>query len=151
MDWKEHLPADERERLEQIDRERANLTAEYRRIYDRWRKRQRRALGGVEMQTPSGHTFVVDEADSGLVAGFRWFSVCHTLKGGKTRTPYIAGKVEGRRVYLHRFLMGEPAGRVIDHIDGDPLNNCRANLRVVTHAENARGFQLDRAVSGAGL
>lgn len=150
MDWKEQLTDEERERLIQIERERASLTAEYRRIYDRCRKRQRRALDAVEFQTPSGHTFIVDRDDAPLITPYRWFSVCHTLKGGQTRTPYVAGNVDGQRVYLHRFLTAAPKGKVVDHLDGDPLNNCRINLRVVSHAENMRSFKLDKAVTGSG-
>lgn len=149
MDWRIHLTDEERDRLREIERQRAGLTAEYRRIYDRCRKRQRDRLDAVEFRTPSGHTFIVDHADAHLVERYRWFSVCHTLKGGKTRTPYIAGNVGGSRVYLHRFLTNAPKGMVVDHLDGDPLNNCRANLRVISHAENMRGFKLDTAVSGA--
>ena len=147
MDWRDELTTEERHRLAQIDGERSKLTAEYRRIYDRCRKRQRGALGAMEFQTPSGHTFIVDPQDAHLIEPFRWFSVCHTLKAGRTRTPYIAGNVHGKRVYLHRYLMGAPKGQVIDHIDGDPLNNCRANLRIVSHTENMQGFKLDRAIA----
>ena len=39
MNWKDHLTTEEANRLKAIDAERASLTAEYRRIYDRCRKR----------------------------------------------------------------------------------------------------------------
>lgn len=38
---------------------------------------------------------------------------------------------------MHRLIMGEPSG-IVDHIDGDGLNNTRDNLRVVTNRENQR-------------
>jgi hypothetical protein len=41
---------------------------------------------------------------------------------------------------LHQLLGGWTAdcGLVVDHINGDPLNNCRWNLRLATVSENAR-------------
>lgn len=42
-------------------------------------------------------------------------------------------------ISLHRFAHGKPlAGHVIDHIDGDPSNNTRANLRAVSPHKNAQ-------------
>lgn len=146
MDWKEYLTPKEQDRLKEIDQARKDLNAEYRRIYDRCRKRHRRSLDAVEMTTPSGHAFLIDKECFEIVAPHRWYSVCHTLKDGRRRTPYIQGIVEGRRVYLHRFLMGEPSGLVIDHIDGDPLNNCKSNLRCVTQKQNARSARIDPAI-----
>lgn len=45
--------------------------------------------------------------------------------------------------YLHRALMKPPKGLSVDHVDGDPTNNRRSNLRICTHAENMR-FGVDR-------
>ena len=49
---------------------------------------------------------------------------------------------KGAQGYLHRIIVGQilgeiPDGMFVDHIDGDPTNNRRGNLRVVTKAENA--------------
>jgi hypothetical protein len=47
---------------------------------------------------------------------------------------------------MHRDILGllRDDPRVVDHIDGNPLNNCRANLRICTQAENTMNRRLDR-------
>lgn len=37
---------------------------------------------------------------------------------------------------MHRFIMNTPEGMYTDHIDGDRLNNRKANLRICTYQEN---------------
>lgn len=39
-------------------------------------------------------------------------------------------------VYLHRFLLRAKRGQIIDHVNGDGLDNRRQNLRFCTHAQN---------------
>lgn len=38
---------------------------------------------------------------------------------------------------MHRFIVKAPKGELVDHKDGDPLNNRRENLRIATSAENS--------------
>lgn len=58
---------------------------------------------------------------------------------------YPSVTIDGKTVPVHRFVMAPPAGLVVDHIDGDPLNNTRANLRVVTQTENVLNQRKSRA------
>jgi hypothetical protein len=46
--------------------------------------------------------------------------------------------VRGGSIKLHRLIMKCPNGLVVDHIDGNPLNNRRSNLRVVSHTVNTQ-------------
>lgn len=46
-------------------------------------------------------------------------------------------------IYLHREVMGigSDDGRYVDHVNGLPLDNRRANLRLTTIAENAQNLR----------
>lgn len=60
---------------------------------------------------------------------------------GYMLAPTVGGKVQ--RVWAHQAVMlafvgPRPNGQEIRHLDGDPSNNRRSNLRYGTHAENMR-------------
>lgn len=94
----------------------------------------------MTINIPLGHDRValIDDIDADLVRGFPW-RVHHTERGvgAYARAEFM---VERKRVkvLMHRVILSLRPGQFTDHIDGDGLNNQRANLRVCTHAENAR-------------
>src|SRR5438105_6618445 len=55
-------------------------------------------------------------------------------------TEYIGWKThrQGKfvTVYLHREVMGNPKGKMIDHKNGDIFDNRRENLRACTNSQN---------------
>lgn len=83
--------------------------------------------------TRSSRPAIVDDADYPLVADRKW--ALHPC-GYAFRTAYENGRRSS--VYMHRVIMNPPSGLVIDHINHDPLDNRRENLRVCTRAENVR-------------
>lgn len=58
--------------------------------------------------------------------------------------PYAVGRIEGRRVYMHRIITAAPVDLHVDHVNGDSLDNRRANLRIGTPAENLRNCDRSR-------
>lgn len=50
-----------------------------------------------------------------------------------TKTYYVLGNLKGKTVYMHRYILDAPTGKVVDHRDFDTLNNRRLNIRVVDY------------------
>ena len=76
---------------------------------------------------------VVDAEDYAEVSRHRWY-----LKGEyvSRNIPKEGGGQQG--LPLHRFLLGLEPGdpRKVDHINHDPLDNRRCNIRICTHQQN---------------
>lgn len=81
-------------------------------------------------------TAKIDEIDSDLVS-FKW----GFLNGYAVRSISVNGK--GTRLFMHRVILERSLerslleGEVSDHINGNPLDNRRVNLRLATKAQNA--------------
>lgn len=91
--------------------------------------------GGVrEIPLTKGYVALVDAADFDWLRGFSW--QVHE----RPHTQYATGRVGGRMERMHRVILGAGSGVIVDHIDGNGLNNTRANLRFCTAAENARNM-----------
>lgn len=83
-------------------------------------------VGGVQA--------VVDASDFPLVGQYAW-SLDHQRRYA---VAYLDPRDGTKCVRMHRFIMDARAGEVVDHINGDGLDNRRANLRVCSQAENSR-------------
>ena len=77
---------------------------------------------------------IVNDKDYARFHRYRW-----RLSGRGYVIRHAPGHRKPRKViFLHREIINTPAGKITDHVDGDPLNNTRKNLRVCTHQENLR-------------
>lgn len=59
-------------------------------------------------------------------------------KGRAKGEPYARTNINGKKVYLHRFVMGCPKGLHVDHLNHCTLDCRRENLEIVTHSENLK-------------
>lgn len=84
-----------------------------------------------------GQVTLVDDADYARLRRWRWR---FTSNGYAARTVHRDGKTT--TVLMHRFLLGAQPGQTVDHIDGNRLNNTRANLRLVTPIQNQQNRKI---------
>lgn len=88
-----------------------------------------------------GYKTIVDADMFDFLNQFRWHAseqrpnVKHKMVYVKKH--YTIRKGKYRKFGLHHVVIGFPInGFVVDHINGNPLDNRRANLRIVTAREN---------------
>ena len=87
-----------------------------------------------------GRSVLISDADFKRVSRLRWH-----ITGAKGNR-YVAARDGARKVLMHRFILQVEPGLTVDHINGDPLDNRRENLRPATYSQQAMNR---RAVSGA--
>ena len=90
-----------------------------------------------EIQLTQGKVALVDDEDYEYLNKFKW----NAYECGNTfyaRRSITVSKNKQTVIYMHRFIMKPNKAMVIDHLDGNPLNNQKNNLRICTHAENMR-------------
>ena len=82
-----------------------------------------------------GRFALVDAADFEMLSHWKWY-YCST---GYAKSYNGGGRYRGKPfARMHRVIMLPDPGQDVDHINGDTLDNRRANLRVCTHQENTR-------------
>lgn len=89
----------------------------------------------IPLRTAIPAVTIVDFADYMKLKDYTWF-----VRRYRNATPYAYRQVsEGgkrRTIFMHREIMGFPAGLMIDHINRNGLDNRRCNLRVCTGTQN---------------
>lgn len=85
-----------------------------------------------------GKYAAIDEDDAPKIAGYRWNANRNRGDLWYARTEIREPGKKPKYIGMHRIIIGAKPNQLVDHIDGDGLNNRRANLRIVTNAENQR-------------
>jgi len=80
-----------------------------------------------------GKCTIVDGVDFDWLNSFRWRVDYH---GYVFRLDWAKGK--NLHISMHRLILDPPSGLLVDHINHDPLDNRRENLRIVTKSQNGR-------------
>lgn len=101
---------------------------------NRWVPKVRNGVARVILTR--GKVALIDPDDIPLVKGRCWRT--QVDRDGRC---YASGTVPGsghrsKNITMHRLILGAKPGEVVDHINGNGLDNRRANLRICTGREN---------------
>ena len=98
----------------------------------------------IDVSTPKhpGLFAMVDDEDYDRIAKYKWTADQRKNVAYAVRVIRTNGKQ--RTVRLHQFVMETESGQQVDHIDGNGLNNQKANLRLCNHSQNAANVKRRR-------
>lgn len=84
---------------------------------------------------------LVDDEDYNTLIKYKWHAIwdsriknyyaTHTKSSKK-----INGKLKQKTIYMHRIILNAPKNRMVDHINHNPLDNRKCNLRIVSNRQN---------------
>ena len=114
----------------------------------------------IQSRKHGEQTVLYDAVDRDIIHNHRW-SVYKAKQNGRlyvrTNVDHPDGGIRvhvvGGKTYhstkqtvigLHQMIMQTPKGMYTDHIDGNPLNNRRSNLRVCSNADNCRNRGINK-------
>jgi hypothetical protein len=80
----------------------------------------------------TGHCVQIDSSDYHLLEGEKWW----VAKDG-----YVKVFAEGPPQRLARLVMDAKPGQIVDHVDRNPLNNKRSNLRFCDDSQSSSNQQ----------
>ena len=91
----------------------------------------------------AGRQVSVDDEDAHLLVDNRWSFRTSGSTEYLQKSLFEGGAYVGYRS-LHRLITGCPDGHVVDHINGNGLDNRRANLRICIQPENIRNRKMHK-------
>lgn len=85
--------------------------------------------------TNKGEEFIFDAQDYDLIKNFCW-----RIAGGYVLT----SPRHHTHMFLHRLITNCPDDKIVDHINHNPQDNRRKNLRICNYAENSHNAQIGK-------
>lgn len=88
-----------------------------------------------KIKLTKGHYALVDDEDLEYLGQWSW---CLNSSGYAVRGKRYGPRSEGksRKIYMHNQIMNPKESLFVDHINGNPLDNRKINLRECNHRQN---------------
>ena len=100
-----------------------------------------------EILLSQGKITIVDDEDYEWLMQWKWSYDC----GYATRKKWNPDTKKFTNIKMHRLIMKTPIDMFTDHINGEPLDNRKENLRICTQAENNRNRKAVKNHEYAGI
>lgn len=81
-----------------------------------------------------GYCAMVDDEDFDRISSFRWRA--NIAKRGIVYAVRQGPRPERSIILMHRMIIGASYNEIVDHDDGNGLNNQKYNLRTASHQQN---------------
>lgn len=104
----------------------------------------------MKVKLTKGKEAVIDNLDFDLISKYKW----RYGFGGMGGEYAVTGNGKGSpTIRMHRLILGAKKGQIIDHVDGNGLNNMRKNLRIVSSLESSqnKGIYKNNTVGQKGV
>jgi hypothetical protein len=96
----------------------------------------------VEMYTRKEEKILIDKEDKELLSNHTW-SIDNNGR--------VIAKINKKYTQIGRFLLNPPSDKEVDHINRDPLDNRRCNLRICSHMDNSKNRDDERTKKFRGV
>lgn len=84
--------------------------------------------------TKKQQKFVIDTEDYEKVKHYSWYT--------NSKGYLYAPTKDNTKIAMHRIIANANKDDVVDHIDGDPTNNRKSNLRICNHVQNGQNSRI---------
>jgi hypothetical protein len=89
-----------------------------------------------------GKIAIVDADNYDWLMKWNWSLTGSIAKDNFYASRMIVRKKKWIPIWMHRVVIGARQGEIVDHINGDTLDNRRANLRKCTTSQNAQNHKI---------
>lgn len=112
-------------------------------LHSRQRTNTYNIVGDIlEITTASGTKIIADSEDYEKLSKYSWCI---------SKTNYAVANINGKVTKMHRYILNINGNEIVDHKNGNTLDNRKANIRLCTLTENARNRKIVNKYGCSGI
>ena len=85
-----------------------------------------------------GHYATIDAEDAPLVEGSNWCAMSEKARMHYAVRTRLLSNGEFQTIFMHRLIAQAYSGTIVDHVNHDPIDNRKTNLRLCSYTENGQ-------------